>query len=333
MMKRVAVIGFGFIGKIHALNILKNPELELVAVADKNVEAIESVLNSKTGNYNAGEIDIEDIKSINKYPDLERCLENEDLDAVHICVHTDKHYELTKKALSNGVNVLVEKPFTLNISEGEELIALAKKKGLMLMVAHVVRFMPPYQKLKERVQNETYGNLQFLSFSRFSGVPGWGEWKEKQNNFGSSGGALFDLVIHDIDFAAYLTGGSPREIQSSYLPGKLSRHDYINAIWNFRDKDFKVKIEGGNIFHSEFPFQAGYMARFEKASVAYSTLNPEVIIISNDESTVEIPAGDANEGYYNEIEYFYKCIDRNEEPVLCTPESSLQTIKLCYDHI
>ena len=332
-MKKVVVAGFGFIGKIHAFNILKNPDTELVAIVDKNIETIEKELNSKSGNLNAGELNSEDIKGIKKYSDLDECIENEKPDAIHICVHTDLHYLFVKKVLNKGVNVLVEKPFTLDLAKGEELIRLAKSKGLILMVAHVVRFMPPYQKLKEMIDSKKYGRLNFLSLTRFSGVPEWGEWKDKQKDFGSSGGALFDLVIHDIDIALFLTGKRPSEINSSYLPGKLSRHDYINAIWKFTDDDTMVKIEGGNIFHSAFPFQAGFMAKFEKASVLFSTLNPEVILISDDKGTVKIPAGDTAGGYYNEIEYFYNCIDRQEEPEMCTPESSLQAIKVCYEHI
>jgi len=308
-MKKVVVAGFGFIGKIHAFNILKNPDTELVAIVDKNIETIEKELNSKSGNLNAGELNSEDIKGIKKYSDLDECIENEKPDAIHICVHTDLHYLFVKKVLNKGVNVLVEKPFTLDLAKGEELIRLAKSKGLILMVAHVVRFMPPYQKLKEMIDSKKYGRLNFLSLTRFSGVPEWGEWKDKQKDFGSSGGALFDLVIHDIDIALFLTGKRPSEINSSYLPGKLSRHDYINAIWKFTDDDTMVKIEGGNIFHSAFPFQAGFMAKFEKASVLFSTLNPEVILISDDKGTVKIPAGDTAGGYYNEIEYFYNCIE------------------------
>ena len=332
-MKKVAVIGFGFIGKIHALNILKNKDLQLVALVDRNIETIEKELNSKAGNFSAGEITADDIKEVRKYTDLDVCLKNEELDAVHICVHTDLHYEFTKKALEHGLNVMVEKPFVLDVEKGEELIRLAGEKGLMLMVAHVVRFMPPYLKLKEWVDNGTYGKLRFLSLIRFSGVPQWGQWKEKQNDFGSSGGALFDLVIHDIDLAYYLLGENPDKIVSNVLPGKLSRHDYINAVWSYSGQDVTVKIEGGNIFHAGFPFSAGFTARFENATVFYSTSEPEVILVSDDDKNEKVSAGDLAKGYFNEIEYFYYCIAEKHEPLMCMPGSSLDTIRLCYEHI
>ena len=330
-MKKVAVVGFGFMGMTHTLNILKNADLELVAIVDKSAETIEKNLFAKTGNFSTGDIDPAILKNINKYSDFDECLQKEELDAVHICVHTDLHYEMAKKALMHNKHVLLEKPFTLDVPRGEEIIELAKQKGKILMIAHVVRFMPPYQKLKQWIDSKEFGELKFLSMSRFSGIPGWGEWKEQQVK-GTSGGALFDLVIHDIDFANYVVG-IPSAIKSSYLPGGLSKNDYVSAIWSYQDKNVKVKIEGGNTFHSNFPFQAGYMVQFEKASILYTTLKSDIIQIADDERIKEVPAGDAGEGYFNEIDYFAQCIKTNTQPVECMPASSLESIKLCYKHL
>jgi len=332
MIKKVAVVGLGFIGRTHVMNILKNEDLKLVAVVDKNIDNIESELHRETGNFLSGKLSFSDIENVNKYSSFDLCLENEELDAVHVCVHTDLHYEFTKKALLRGLNVLVEKPFVLNIKEGEELIRIAEEKGLLLMVAHVVRFMPPYQKLKRWVDEGIFGKLHFLSLFRFSGVPKWGQWKEKQEKYGSSGGALFDLVIHDIDFACFVIGEKPHITNKSYLPGSLSRHDYISAVWS-SNNDVTVKIEGGNLFHSEFPFLAGFMAKFEKTSLTYSTSKPDTILIADDDKVFELPAGDVEDGYFNEIRYFYDCLETESEPLLCSPASALDTIRICYDHI
>ena len=76
---------------------------------------------------------------------------------------------------------------SLDIEECQGMIELADEKNLILMVAHVLRFMPPYQKLKSYIQNKEFGSLKFLSMTRFSGVPLWGEWMQKQSAFGSSG--------------------------------------------------------------------------------------------------------------------------------------------------
>ncbi len=331
-MQNIAIVGFGFMGMTHALNILKNKKLNLSAIVDKDLDGIEEKLRSDSGNFATEKIDPKVLESIHKYHDLDTCLAEERIDAVHVCVHTDLHYQLGKQVLSSGLNLFLEKPMTLELDKGQELIELAKKHHATFMVGHVVRFMSPYQKLKKWIDENTYGPLKFLSLSRFSGVPAWGQWKEKQKSFGSSGGALFDLLIHDIDFVNFLLG-EPDSITSNTLPGALSNYDYINALWNYDDLDVKVKLEGGNTFHSLFPFQAGYMANFEHVSMSYTTLKPEVIQVATNEDLLNIKAEEKTDGFYNEIDYFYSCIEEGIQPMQCLPESSLETIKLCYKHI
>ena len=169
-MKKVAVVGFGFMGMTHSLNIFKNQDLELVAIIDKDIESIEQKLKQPEGNFSTGEIDPEKIQKVNKYHSLTDCIENEDFEAVHVCVHTDLHFQITKEALQAGKHVLLEKPFSLDIQECRELIDRAHKKDLILMVAHVLRFMPPYLKLRSWIEKEEFGKLKFLSMTRFSGV-------------------------------------------------------------------------------------------------------------------------------------------------------------------
>ena len=331
-MKRIAILGFGFMGMTHAGNILRNDNLELVAIIDKNPKAVEEKLLSGTGNFAVGEISQQQLDQIKRYTSIDDCLEYEELDAVFICVHTDLHFEMTTKVLLHGKHVFLEKPFCLDRNQAESLIKLAKEKEKILMVGHVVRFMPPYQKLKEYINSKSFGELKFLSLTRFTGIPAWGEWMDRRSSFGSSGGALFDLMIHDIDYVNYILG-LPGSIKCDYLPGLLSKYDYISALWSYFDKGINVKIEGGNTFHSNFPFQAGYMAQFEKASIQYSTIKGDVIQIATDTSLEEVPSGSAGDGFYNETAYFAQCICQNRLPVECMPESSLQTIQLCYDHI
>ncbi len=328
---KIAVLGFGFMGKTHTLNILNNKNLKLSAIVDSIPALIEENLNSKTGNFSTSDIDAAELSGINKYSTIDECLHSEDLDAVVISVHTNLHYEMTKKALLHDKHVFLEKPFCLDIAQAEELISLSEQRNRVLMVGHVVRFMPPYNLLKQWVDTKEFGQLKFLSLSRFSGLPGWGQWKDKKIT-GTSGGALFDLVIHDIDFASYVLG-LPSDINSSYLPGTLSDYDYISAMWSYESRNLHVRIEGGNTFHHNFPFQAGYMAQFEKASILYTSLKGDVIQIADDNSIREVPAGDAGAGFYDEIDYFAQCIINNTPPHQCMPADSLQSVKLCYQHI
>jgi hypothetical protein len=94
-----------------------------------------------------------------------------------------------------------------------------------------------------------------------------------------------------------------------------------------------VKIEGGNTFHPEYPFQAAFSARFEKASVLFSCKDPENIIVATDSATTLIPAGNAMDGFSGELDYFTECMFNNHLPLLCTPESALDAVRLCHRHI
>lgn len=330
-MIRVAVVGFGFMGITHTLNILKNKDLRLAAIVDINTALIEKNLDSKIGNLSTGSIDSAELSGINKYSDLEECLHSEEVDAVNICTHVNLHYKMALTALMNDKHVFIEKPFCLDLKQAEELIQLAGKRKKILMIGHVVRFMSPYQKLKQWIDNNEFGRLKFLSLSRFCGYPGWGQWKEK-NVKDLSGGALFDLVIHDIDFVNY-TLGMPDGIKCNYLPGEYSKHDYVSAMWNYKAKDLSVKIEGGFTFHSNFPFQAGYMAQFEKTSILFTSMKGDIIRIADNDTIKEVPSEEGPDGYYNEIAYFSQCIKNNTRPEECLPESSLQAIQLCYNHL
>ena len=331
-MKRIAVIGFGFMGTMHSRQLLLNKGVELAAIIEKDAASVKKKLDAPEGNLTVGEVNNKALLKVPVYKSLQDCLKEQKLDAVHICVHTNLHYSLVKEALQNNLHVLVEKPFVLDVKEGEELILLAKEKQRILMVAHVVRFMSPYKRLLNMINSKEYGKLKFLSLSRFSGVPQWGQWLEKQKEFGSSGGALFDLVIHDIDFAAFALG-FPQIIENkTLLPGRLSNHDYLSATWFYPESKITVKIEGG-FFHAQFPFRAEYTTVFERATVRFSTNDADNIQISSDAEEIIIPANDLGDGYFNEIQLFVDSILKGSLPEEHSAGSALETISLCYRHL
>lgn len=328
---KTVVVGFGFMGITHTMNILKNPELQLVGIVGRNTDNVALKLRENIGNFSTGNLSADDIAGVGLYSDFAECLEIEKPDACIISVHTALHFEMVEMALKAGTHVFVEKPFTIRLDEAEQLIALARSQNKVLMVGHVVRFMPAYEKLKSWIENREFGKIEFLSMSRFSGLPAWGQWKERQADFGSSGGALFDLVIHDIDFAQWACG-VPNEIAVQSIPGKLSNHDYVSSMWRYKDSDLIVKIDGGNTFHSAFPFHASFSARFENASVYFSSNDPENIVVATDSETRLISAGDANTGYAAEMDYFAACASENRHPERCSPESALDSIRICHLH-
>jgi len=318
-------------GITHALSIMNHPGAQLLAIVDLDPEKALENLGEEAGNLDTGALTKEDVSAVRTYTSFEKCIAEENPDACILAVHTDLHYSMALQALEAGIHVFVEKPLVLDLSEGEKLIGLASERNLLLMVGHVLRFMPPYMKLKHWIESGEFGKLNWLSMTRFTGLPAWGQWKEKQKEFGSSGGALFDLAIHDIDYAQWVLG-KPDSIEAYTLPGKLSSHDYVCALWKYKSGP-DVKIEGGTRFHYQFPFEAGFSANFEKASIKYCSSSPEHITIASDSDIIQVPAGDAMEAYADELAYFIDCLDRKGRPEKCLPESSLQSIRLCYEHL
>lgn len=325
---KTAIVGFGFMGKTHALNVFRSGRMELSAIVDADLNRI----YQPGGNFDTGGIDTEILAALPKYMTLEECLEKETIDLVFICVHTKLHYEMAKLSLERGAHVFVEKPFVLDIAEGEALVEEAKRRKRLLGVGHVVRFMPAYRKLREIYRSNTYGALKFISLSRFSGVPDWGDWGKRQREFGSSGGALFDLVIHDIDFLHFLLG-QPEKVESTFFGGALSPQDYLSAFWRYADRELQVKVEGGNTFHSKFPFEAGFKATFERASLVWHSYDGTEIKVADHQETHSLPVENVNEGFREESEYFARCIQEGRYPEACSGESALETIRLCYRHV
>lgn len=112
---------------------------------------------------------------------------------VVVATPASTHYSVVKDCLSHGKHVLVEKPFTLNTKEGEELIDIARKKNKILCVGHVYEYHPAVQKLKEYISSGYLGNIYYMHFDR----TGLGPIRNDVN-------VIWDLAPHDISIMLYL---------------------------------------------------------------------------------------------------------------------------------
>ena len=125
---------------------------------------------------------------------LDNVLSRSDIDAVTICTPTVTHRDIATRALEAGKHVLVEKPMTNTAAEGNELLSLAKKKGLRIMPGHIERFNPAVTYLKSLVDERALGNIMLLLARRV------GRWPERIGDVG----VVRDTAIHDIDLARYI---------------------------------------------------------------------------------------------------------------------------------
>ena len=311
-MLKVALIGIGGMGGCHfdCYKDIKNAGV--IAVCDVRKDMAEEKVSDK---------------NVHIYESYDELLKNEQPDYVDICTPSYMHREMSIKALEKGINVLCEKPMSLNSEDTAAIIAAAEKSGKIFMTAHVVRFMKAYMYLKSVIDSKELGSLLRLDMKRISAVPQW-SWEDWMRDTEKSGGTPIDLSIHDIDFIQYVLG-EPKEVHGVYHKLR-DNNDFIvselvydncivtaEAAWYNYDIEFEAKFDavftGGMIRYSGGElFKNG-----EKVELDVSKLSKNTgINISN------------ADGYGGEIEYFVSCVENGVKPQIVTPDSSQASIKL-----
>jgi scyllo-inositol 2-dehydrogenase (NADP+) len=189
---KIGLIGFSIGGQVfHAPFIVGNPSLQLYKVTARKPEQQQILAN--------------------KYPSaiavqtVDEIIDDPLVDIVVVATSNDVHYTLTKRALDAGKHVVVEKPFTNTTAEADELIALAKQKGLILTVHHNARFHSDFKTVKKIIESKRLGSVVNYQarYDRFRNFLREGAWRE-QDLPGS--GIHYDLGAHLIDQALQLFG-------------------------------------------------------------------------------------------------------------------------------
>ena len=318
-MKKFAILGYGFIGAVHAATINKVNGMELVAVVEKD--------KSKWNSVTQGNIDVEGIAPLDVplFETIEDMLENLDVDVLSICLPTFLHSEYTAKAMAAGLDVVCEKPMALTLEDCDAMIAASKKYDKQLFIAQCIRFWPEYQFLKKMHDSGELGALLSLRLQRLSGMPSWGgpdSWFFRDDK---SGGCLFDLHVHDIDFAQYLLG-RPRAVhaRSVNLPNGANAAVVSEFIYN---NNMTCSIEASWLYHSGF--KMSYSAVYENGQVEFdSTQTPALKMWRKGKEAPEIIQTADSDGYIEEYNYFVQCLESGAAPKEITPASTRQSIEL-----
>lgn len=189
---KVGLIGFSIGGHVfHAPFIASNPDLELYKVTAR--KAGQQQMLAKRYPEAVGVLSADDI------------INDPEVDIVVVATSNDVHYSLTKQALEAGKHVIVEKPFTNTSAEADELISLAKEKGLLLSVHHNARFHSDYKTVQRLLAEEKLGRVVSYEarFDRFRNFLRPGAWREQA---GPGSGIHYDLGAHLIDQSLQLFG-------------------------------------------------------------------------------------------------------------------------------
>jgi predicted dehydrogenase len=326
-MIRVAIVGMGGMGWFHASRYFQIPGVKLVAIADIRPDRLEA--------KNAVQINIENKASLPDLAGVQRfeggdalIAEAQDVDVIDICLPSFMHADFTVRALQSGRHVLCEKPMALNTADADRMIATARAAGRKLMIAQCIRFWPEYQFLKQTMSAGALGRLLSLNLLRIGGCPtGWG-WEDWFMDPARSGGTLYDLHIHDVDFVNSLLGVPDRVMASGRQAAPGSAIEAIQTVFGYAHGP-QVSIQAG-WSEVQIPFKAGYEAWFDKGFLRFDPGAATPLVIYDDarrlhEVTAACPPGDA---YLNEIQYFLNCVQQDQEPVECPPESARDSLVL-----
>ncbi|MBW8347871.1 Gfo/Idh/MocA family oxidoreductase [Bacillus sp. IITD106] len=235
---RVGIIGGGFGLSVQAPIINMHPKMEIAAVSTMNRHRLpEELLN--WGNPPT------------HYKNWSEMLEKEELDLLFVSSLPIHHFEMVKEALKKGINVVCEKPFTMNSTESKELLNLSKSYDVKVMIDFEWRYLPIRQKMKELIQNNSIGKIIHFEYhisspqyqNLQSSKRGWMGEKQK------FGGMLGALGTHMIDCLRWLVRD---EIEN--MNGLLHTHVPKGA-GELRDADDAFFIHGKMKNNSTFSIQ------------------------------------------------------------------------------
>lgn len=322
-MVKVALLGAGFMGSMHSACYQNIPNAKVVAVVDIRKDKAREQAEKHGAKV---------------YSSVNTVLKSDDVDMVDICLPTYMHCKFTLKAAKAGKHVLTEKPMSHKLREADKMVKAVHEAGVKFMCAHVIRFWPEYQLLKQYVDEKRLGKLLVLSLQRISPKPTW-TWENWIVKGDLSGGAVADLHVHDADFVRYLCG-EPKGVDCVIAQDPVGKWDYVFA--NYYYPDMAVSAEGGWNLPSGYGFYMAYRAVFEKGSLEFDMrLKPSVTECKADGTVIhpEVPQVGAGTlaaggnisslgGYFNEIKYFVDCVDQNKEPSIVTIEDSRETVAL-----
>ena len=303
-MIRIGVIGYGYWGPNIVRNLYGLDGCQVIAVCDKNTAAL--------------------ARARKAYPNL--CLTTEpgelltspQIDAIAVITPVWTHFDLAKTALDNGKHVFVEKPFTSNSQQAEELIELAERKCLQIMVDHTFIFTGAVKKIRQLIEEGILGDLYYYDSTRVN----LGLFQHDIN-------VVWDLAPHDLSIMDFLLRHKPEAVQATgerhlnglvdvafitvYYPGNTIGHVNVNwlspvkvrttliggekkmLVWNDLEADEKVKI-------------------YDKGVQMNGKQGVYELLVSYRSGDMWAPRVETVEALKLELGHFLQCIANNQKP-------------------
>jgi predicted dehydrogenase len=304
-MIRVGVIGYGYWGPNVVRNLHGLDDIRVDVVCDKSSAALDRVRKA--------------------YPNIRttsnpcEVLCSPEIDAVAVITPVWTHYELAKKALENGKHVFVEKPFTSNSAQAEELIELAAQKNLTVMVDHTFLFTGAVRKIRQLVETGTLGDLYYYDSLRVN-----------LGLFQHDVSVVWDLAPHDLSIMDYVINKEPEAVVATgekhlngvedvafmtiYFPENVIAH--INVNWLSPVKIRTTLIGGQKKMLVWNDLVADEKVRvYDKGVQLDSGEGIREALVSYRLGDMWAPQIEQSEALRVELSYFAHCITTSETPI------------------
>ncbi len=311
---KVGLCAFGMSGKVfHAPFVKEHPGFFLSAVVERNRQESRTKYPEST-----------------LYRSVEEMLQS-DVDVVVVNTPVQTHYEYAKMALNAGKNVIVEKPFTTNVAEAQELVELAEEKNLFLSVYQNRRFDRDYQQVRKVLSEGYLGNIKEVEirFDRFRTNPSAKVHKEDPAKPGS--GTLHDLGAHLIDQAMQLFGTPEKLFADVFsMKGAAFANDYFEVLLYYKN-DLRVRLKS-SVFSKEAHY--AYTIHGDKGSFLQkrtdeqeSELVAGAIPVFGEDWTKPLTENDGILNYINENSESERILTKSE------PGNYMNYYQQIYEHI
>jgi len=310
-MIKAGVIGYGYWGPNVTRNFHACQDIQLTAVSDLS----EKRRNLAKNHY----------PFINDYANPLDLIRSSEVDAVAIVTPVATHFELAREALNQGKHIFLEKPFTASQSQARELVDLAARKNLKVMVDHTFLFTGAVKKIKEIVDSGELGKLLFFDSVRVN----LGLFQHDVN-------VIWDLAPHDLSIMDYVIPDRPVAVSAhgsahfgskiediAYIAVEFEKSDFIahfHVNWLSPVKIRKTLISGDKKMLVWDDLSSDEKVKVYDRGVEFKSNGNNVsgihdLLVSYRSGDVYVPKLDNAEALKAEISYFARCIMNNEEPL------------------
>lgn len=308
----VGIVGLGFMGRTH---LAAYRTAHAAGFRNRVVAACERDLARLGRRAGRGNLErsgtAPDLAGVALHAELEPFLADPALELVSVCTPTDTHVPVALAALAAGKHVLLEKPVALAARDVERLARAARKARRHCLPAMCMRFWPGWAWLAEAIAARRYGKVRSAVFRRLASPPAWS--RGFYGDPARSGGALFDLHVHDADFVRHCFG-APSSVAST---GTL---DHVTTLYRYDRGPAHVVAEGGWDHSPGFPFSMGYTVVFERATAEYALGRAPRLTLVRDGKSEGVPLSPGT-GYDGEVRHALAVVAGRARPLVSLVEA------------